>query len=236
MESVSAAIVEDEAVSRRALEAMVAAVPWLTHAGSAGTVDQAVSLLEAQRPDVLFLDVKMPGGSGFDVLERAPFVPHIIFTTAFSDFAVNAFDHNAVDYLMKPFSRRRFTAAIEKLQARLLDGAGAPRADAVSVFVRSGRKMVPLALTDVEYFAAADDYVIAHSGDAEHILNSSLGALEAQLPAEQFVRIHRSHIVNIRFVRFMRRVGDRQLSLSMKSGAELISSRAGTKRLQRFFR
>lgn len=231
-----AVIIEDEPISRRAMRRMVDSVNWLTCVGEAGTVKSAIATINTTRPDVVFLDVKMPGGSGLDVLEAAVFIPNIIFTTAFSDFAVDAFDHNAVDYLLKPFSTRRFDAAIEKLHKRLFDNMGQKQIDSITVFVSSGNKLLPLTIAEVECFSACDDYVLALNQGGERVLNTTLAALEKELDPSQFIRIHRSHLVNMRYVHRMQKHGDRKLRLRMRSGAELVSSRSGTKKLQNFLR
>ncbi len=235
MAQVRVVIVEDEAISRRELKRMVDAIEWLVCVSEAAHVTAAIDAINHHQPDVIFLDIKIPGGTGFDVLNQADFVPNIIFTTAFSDFAVDAFDHNAVDFLLKPFSKKRFDIAIGKLRSKLFDRLGQRHVDSTKVFVSSGSSMLPLTLTEVEHFSVNGDYVVTRSQDGERLLNTSLSALELELDPRQFVRIHRAHIVNIRYVHRMKKQGDRQLLVQMRSGASLLSSRAGTKKLQRFF-
>lgn len=232
----TAIIVEDEPVSRRAMRKMVEGIDWLTCVGEATTVQSAIEAINTTCPDVVFLDVKMPGGSGLDVLDATKFVPNIIFTTAFGIFAVDAFDHNAVDYLLKPFSKLRFDAAIDKLHGRLFDVTGQKQSESTTVFVSSGNKLLPFTIVEVEYFSACDDYVVAKNKAGERVLNTTLAALEDELDPDQFVRVHRSHIVNMRYVHRMQKLGDRKLRLRMRCGSEIVSSRSGTKRLQSFLR
>lgn len=229
-------VIEDEAVSRRALAKMVADVTWLDCVGEAASCGSAIETINKEKPDIVFLDMRLPGGSGFDVLEASVFVPNIIITTAYRDYAVEAFNLNAVDYLLKPFSQRRFDAAISKLSDRLFDPSGKPASSEAMVFVRSGIKLVPFNVADVEFFSACDDYVVAHCSEGEQLLTTTLSALEQQLDPAHFVRVHRSHIINVRYVRFMRRIGDRRFMLHMRNGAKLLSSRAGTRRLKPFFK
>ena len=228
-------IVEDEAISREALADMVSDVPWLDYVGAAGGVSDAVKVARTHLPDVLFLDVKIPGGSGFDVLRLAPFIPNVIFTTAHRDFAVDAFEINAVDYLLKPFSKRRFDAAMKKLQMKTSPPEVSLQREQ-PFMVRVGKRLYPMQLDDIDYFRAEGDYVAACGPNLNRLISTSLSALETELDPRSFVRIHRSLIVNLKHVRFLQAEGDRQLRLLMRDGSELLSSRAGTKRLEAFVR
>lgn len=232
---INAVIIEDEAISRRALKKMVEAVPWLRCCGEAGSVRCAIEVISETRPDVVFLDINLPGGSGLDVVKACDFVSSFIFTTAHSEFAVDAFDYNAVDYLLKPFSSRRFDAAIVKLADRVFDRADPPAQEEVTIFLLSGKRRVPLNLSRVFHFSACDDYVVAHCDTGERLLSSTLAALEDQLDSGRYIRVHRSHIVDIRAVKYMRQEGDRKVRLFLRNGNEVVSSRSGTQRLKAFF-
>jgi two-component system, LytTR family, response regulator len=226
----STIIVEDEVMSRDALSGVITEIPWLKLVGSAGSVDKAIKLINEHKPDVLFLDIKMPGGTGLDVLNNTVHVPYIIFTTAYGEFAVDAFEQSAVDYLLKPYSQKRLFSALEKLRSRLFDK------NETQIFVKSGNQMLPLTFGQIEYFSADKDYVSAHSGEEERLLTTTLSALEDQLDPEQFIRVHRSHIVNIHMIKSMHRHGDRQLKIIMRNYSEIISSKAGTAKLKQFIR
>ncbi len=221
-------IVEDEVVSRMALANMVDEIPWLNRTGEAESVKAAIEIIEKNKPDVLFLDIKIPGGTGLDILESATKISHVIFTTAYGEYAVEAFDHGAVDYLLKPFSRRRFEEAIEKLRNRLFD-----HIEEIKIFTKSGDRMLPIALEQVEYFRADKDYIIAHCNHGDHLLATTLNALEKQLDNGQYIRIHRSYIVNIHMVLSMQKYTDRRIKVHLCSGGALTSSRAGAKRLRK---
>lgn len=231
-----ALVVEDEAISRRGLVEMVKRVSWLEYAGEADSVSTALTLMQDTQPDVLFLDIKVPGGSGFDILKRGPFVRHVIFTTAYPEFAVDAFEVNAVDYLLKPFSRQRFECALNRLRTRVRAFSRSSALGSGFLFVREGNKNSPVSLADVDYFCADGDYVAICGSDRQKLLSSSLSALEGELDSTVFVRAHRTFIVNIHNIRFMRREGDRQLRLFMRNGDELVTSRSGTKRLRTFIK
>mgnify|MGYP000527677306 CR=1 FL=1 len=223
-------IVEDEVMSRDALSSIIAEIPWLKIVGEVGSVNKAIKLINENKPDVLFLDIRMPGGTGLDILNNTVPVPNIIFTTAYGEFAVDAFEQSAVDYLLKPYSQKRLFSAFEKLRSRLFDKNEA------QIFVKSGNQMLPLVLGQVEYFSADKDYVIAHSGEEEQLLTTTLSALEEQLDPEQYIRIHRSIIVNVHMIKSMHRHGDRQFKIVMRNSSEILSSKAGTAKLKQFIR
>lgn len=228
-------IVEDEDISREALADMVSGVSWLQNVGAASNVGEAVRIACTYQPDVLFLDVKIPGGTGFDVLRLSPFIPNVIFTTAHRDFAVDAFEINAVDYLLKPFSQNRFDTAMKKLHLKM-SPPEVPHAAQQPFMVRVGKCLYPMQLDDIDYFKAEGDYVAACGPGLNRLFSTSLSALEAELDPGCFVRIHRSLIVNLKHIRYLRAEGDRQLRAIMRGGDELLSSRAGTKRLAAFVR
>lgn len=223
-------IVEDEVMSRDALSSIIKEIPWLKIVGEAGSVNKAIKLIDEHKPDVLFLDIRMPGGTGLDILNNTVLVPNIIFTTAHGEFAVDAFEQCAVDYLLKPYSQKRLFDALEKLRLRLFDR------NEVKIFVKSAGQMLPLVLGQVDYFSADKDYVIAHSGEEEQLLTTTLSALEEQLNPEQYIRVHRSNIVNVHMIKSMHRHGDRQLKIIMRNNSEIISSKAGTAKLKQFIR
>ena len=224
-------IVEDEDVSRQALRSMVDSIPWLLCVGEASGKHQAVSLIREKRPDVLFLDVRIPGGNGMSVLNDSDNSPLVIFTTAYSKYAVEAFDRGAVDYLLKPFSQKRFDSAIEKLRERLQHTQLPVTVADDTLFVKSGKTLLPISLQDIDYFVSCKDYVVAVSGDEERVLSTTLMALQAQLDEKLYVRVHRSHIVNSRMIRSMHSHGDRQLKLIMRNDHAIIASRSGAARL-----
>lgn len=229
-------IVEDEAISREALADMVDNIAWLERVGVADCVSSAVQAAHRTKPDVLFLDVKIPGGSGFDVLQRGPFIPHVIFTTAHRDFAVDAFEINAVDYLLKPFGRIRFEAAIQRLKERTVAAKPNRFGEAQTLMVRVGKQVFPMRLDEIDYFRAEGDYVSICGPGSSRLISSNLSDLEKELQGQQFVRIHRSLLVNLRQIRFLKPEGDRRLRLMMRGGDELVSSRSGTKLLTAFIR
>lgn len=242
-----ALVVEDEPVARAQLCEWLDACPWLERVGAAANAPEAIAALRELEPDVLFLDVEIPGGSGLEVLSAAPHRPHVVFTTAYDRYAVAAFELEAVDYLLKPFGRERFEAALARLR-RDLERADAP-ADAAEraraaldagplrrLFAREDQRIVPIAVASVVRFEAEGDYVRAHSPQGQHLLHVSLGDLEKRLDPDAFLRVHRSHLVHLEAVRQIREYGDRRFQLEMSDGSTIVSSRAGAQRLRALIR
>jgi two-component system LytT family response regulator len=227
-------IADDEPVARAGLRRMLAGIEWLSCVGEAANGPAAVEAINTLEPDVVLLDIQMPGLLGTDVLRRATHRPHVVFTTAYAQHAVTAFELGALDYLLKPFGAERLGAALQRVRAAL--GEPAPSAfdrltealgtgPMTRLFVRSGGSIIPVAVASVEWFEARGDYVAAHVGPARHLLHLSLNRLEARLPAERFVRIHRTHIVNLDHVAAFQSVGKGRLVARLTDGRQLAVSR-----------
>jgi two-component system LytT family response regulator len=235
-----AVIVEDEPVARDHLRRLVHEHEALTLVGEAADGDTAVSLVDAVRPEVLFLDVRMPGRDGFSVLAALAHRPHVVFTTAHDAHAVQAFELGAVDYLLKPFGTARFDTAVARLRERVTmssevealerlrevqPAAGAPLA---RLFVRTGQRLVPVRLADVSYLDADGDYVALVVDGKRHLVGMTLSALLPRLDPTRFVRIHRSHVVNLDFVRAIRPHDAGRYLVELHDGTKLVASRSGT--------
>lgn len=233
---VTAFVADDEPVARTGLRAMLGAFDWVEVVGEAADGESAVRAIEALRPELVFLDVQMPGLLGTEVLRRLERPPFVIFTTAYSEHAVTAFELGAVDYLLKPFGPARLAAAMERVRSALGEPAPADTFERLSgalaggpitrLFVRVGGTLVPLPVERVGWFEASGDYVTAHAGNARHLLHLSLNRLEARLDPQRFVRVHRTHIVNLDQVRAFRRDARGNLEAELLDGARVPVSRA----------
>jgi two-component system, LytTR family, response regulator len=216
------AIVDDEKPARDRLKRLLAAIPDVEVVGEAADVDSAVELIDRERPDLCLLDVQMPGGDGFDVLQRAAFTPRVVFTTAFDHYAVRAFEVKSLDYLLKPVPRDRLLDAVERARQaagraeappsemlRLLEEikaglaaptaeVSAPRAAAAPMRIpaKRGAKILLLDPADVAWFESEDELVHAHTAEGRALVERPLGELE-ELLAGYFFRIHRSYLVNL---------------------------------------
>lgn len=233
---VSVLIADDEPVARAGLRHLLREIDWLACVGEAADGPAVVEAVQRLRPEVLLLDIQMPGCSGIEVLRQLPSPPpRIVFCTAHAEHAVTAFELGALDYLLKPFGAARLAAALARVRAALgeplppaLDRYGEMLAQGPMrrLFVRSGRSIQPLAVADVAWFEAVGDYVTAHATGADHLLHLALNRLEARLDPQQFARIHRTHIVNLDHVLKFRRELDGRLVAVMRGGVELAVSKA----------
>jgi two-component system LytT family response regulator len=214
---IRAAIVDDERLSRRRIQHLLTAEPDVVVVGQFGRVGEAVATLNGAPVDLLFLDIQMPRATGFEILERlSPKPPAIIFATAHEEFALQAFDVAATDYLLKPFDDERFRQSVERARSllnqrsdlgvvRRMSAMFRPeRAFPRRLAVKSSGAVIFLRVEEIDWFETAGNYVRLHVRNASHLLRAALARLEEQLDPEQFVRINRSVIVNIdRVVRLL---------------------------------
>ena len=240
---VTALIVEDEPLARSSLRELVDEIDWIETVDEVADGKAAIRFIDEHEPDVVFLDVELPELSGLQVLERIRHRPRVVFTTAYDRYAVSAFEFEAVDYLVKPFGRRRFRETLERLRRRIeeqgvvasayegeraaLDGRYLRR-----LFARTGTRIVPIAVDAIMRLEAADYCVEAFCPDGSHLLDLTLGDLELRLDPDRFCRVHRSHIVNLDYVAEMRRYDMRRLTIVMTDGTEVVASRTGSKKLR----
>jgi two-component system LytT family response regulator len=224
-------IVDDEPLARREMRRSLAAFPWIQIVGEAGDVDEACERIEALSPGVVFLDVQMPGGTGFDVLARLDHLPRVIFTTAYDQYAVKAFEVSALDYLLKPIEPERLAAALAKIQAAVAaDPASryvSPGAEAPleQLFVRDGPRCWFVPLRDVSVFTAEGNYVRLQWGRTRPLLGRSLSALEEKLDSRRFFRANRRQIVNLEFIESVDLGEGGRLHVQLRDGPEIEISR-----------
>ena len=207
-------IVDDETLARRRIRRLLAAESDMEVIGECGDPQKAISFIQERNPDLVFLDVQMPGVDGFGVLESLPpkSAPAVIFVTAFDQHALRAFEVQALDYLLKPFDRARFQKALGRARAqirqstgaaldprltRLLDTLGNRPRPTDRVVIKSAGRIMFLRTDEIDWVEAADNYVRLHVGPESHLLRETMGALEARLDPTKFLRIHRSTVVNI---------------------------------------
>ncbi|HSR99515.1 MAG TPA: LytTR family DNA-binding domain-containing protein [Kofleriaceae bacterium] len=238
---IRALVAEDEAVSRDTLCQLLAEVDWIECVGVAGDGRDAVRQIDALEPDLVFLDVQLPELNGLGVLQEIHHQPAVVFTTAHDRYAVAAFEVQAIDYLLKPFGRRRLLQALERVRGRL--ASGRPRTPAAvppgepGPLLRLARtvrgELIPLRLDAATRFEAAGDYVEAHVRGERLLLRMSLGELEQALEGHRFWRVHRSHLVAADAVKSVREHDDeRRLVVVLSDGTEIIASRAASRRLR----
>jgi two-component system LytT family response regulator len=194
----------------------------------------------------VFLDIRMPGMDGFEVLEHVERVPRIIFTTAYGDYALRAFEDNAVDYLLKPYDKKRFARAILKAInrrgtygdeigriVRVVQQSREPENYPQRIFVRVGRKIIAVQLDDIVWIEADGDYTKLHTHVGTHLCNLSLNALEVKLDSSKFMRVHRSTIIATNSIEYLRRDGEGGFVAMLTDKAKLRVSRTYAAKLRK---
>lgn len=211
-------VVDDEPPARARLKRMLLELPGVEQVGEAASAAEALRVVEAERPDVLLLDVQMPGGDGFSLLPLLQHQPAVVFTTAYDQYAVQAFEASAVDYLLKPFRAERLAAAFERVRDQrqrpeervrqleaLLEQLGRPAPRHIErLTVRLGLRQLILKVEDVLWFGAEDKLVFAATASTRHYVDFTLDELEAKLDPARFFRVHRSAIAALDHVVAMR--------------------------------
>ncbi len=239
---VSALVVDDESIARAGLKGMLAAFDWIEIIGEAADGKSAVQMIETQKPELVFLDVQMPGLLGTDVLRYITHRPFVIFTTAYSQHAVTAFELGAVDYLTKPFGPARLGAALERVRSAIGEPASVDAIERLSgtlgsgpitrLFARVGNALVPIPVDRVSWLEADGDYVIAHVGNSRHLLHVSLSSLALRLDPKKFTQVHRAHVVNLDHVRAFKRDVRGNLEAELTDGTRVPVSRARAQELR----
>lgn len=235
-------IVDDELLARKKIRAFLQEHPEFQVVGECADGERAVAEIRRHKPDLIFLDVQMPGRNGFEVLEGLDdeCVPAIIFVTAFDKYAVRAFEVRALDYLLKPFNKARFAEALNRFHERGARLSGAERKEELKavlheiqresreserIVVKSGSRSIFLRKGSIEWAEAQGDYVKLHIGKESHLLRETMNALSDRLDPGRFVRIHRSRIVNVDYIREIRPLWGGDCTVLMRDGAELTMSR-----------
>ncbi len=226
-----ALLIDDERLARNELRRLLAVFPAITIAGEATNARQAREQIAALKPDLLFLDVQMPGETGMQLLESLePPVPEVIFTTAYDEFAVKAFELNALDYLLKPVDPARLAAAIERLQIKVRGTPAAvekaaPLAAEDKVFVREGDRCWFVEVKQIRLLESEGNYTRVHFDDAQPQLFRSLNAMEERLDPKYFFRANRRQIINLAWIEKIEPWFSGGLLVQLKGGAKIELSR-----------
>ena len=204
----TALLVDDEPLARNLLKEYLRDFPIIKIIGECRNGRQAVKAIHENKPDLVFLDIRMPGMDGFEVLENLTYLPHIIFSTAYGDYALKAFEMNAADYLLKPYDRKRFARAVQKVIdrnakssdeidriVRVLQQSRDPEGYPQRIFIRAGKKIISVQVSDIDWIEADGDYTLLHTNNDHHLCNLSLNTLEDRLDPSLFLRVHRSYIL-----------------------------------------
>ena len=203
----------------------------------------AVKSINEHNPDLIFLDVQMPKLSGFELLEIIEHKPHVIFTTAYDSYAIKAFDENAVDYLLKPFSRERFADAVKKVVGRIASQTEQNFTEVIAlaeekteilqrIAVKSGSKIEIIAIGDIVYLESEGDYVMIHTKEGKFLKEKTMKYFEQHLDPDTFIRIHRSYIININEISRIELFEKENYIVKLKNGDQVKASSSGYKALK----
>ena len=230
-----AIIVDDERLARNELKRLLENFPTIEVIAEASNTEEAGPLVEELKPDVLFLDIQMPGKTGFDLLAELERAPKVIFTTAYDEFALKAFEVNALDYLLKPIDPKRLADAIQKLQAEIeLERASlsgntrGPLSESDQVFVKDGEKCWFVKLEEIRLFESVGNYAKVYFSTNKPLILKSLNALEERLDEHVFFRANRKHIINLHWIEKIEPYFNGGLLVELKGGEKIEISRRQT--------
>jgi two-component system LytT family response regulator len=246
MKKLRALIVEDEAPARDLIKAFLKDHEDVELIGESDNGFDAVKMINSEHPDLVFLDIQMPKLTGFEMIELLDEVPEIIFTTAFDQYAIKAFELNAVDYIMKPFSRERFAGALEKVKERIQQKNPEPKvqkfvrqmkekeevSEIERIFVKTGSRIDVIPVAEIIRIEAQDDYVDIVTAKGKFLKKETMNYLEKALPGDTFVRVHRSGIVNINYIQKIEKYGKESSMVVLKDGSRVQVSKSRIKDLK----
>ncbi|HEX8530067.1 MAG TPA: response regulator [Cytophagales bacterium] len=238
-----ALIIDDEPLARLIVQEYLQGYPQIRVVQECGDGFEGVKAIQQHKPDVIFLDVQMPKINGFEMLELLEQPPAVIFTTAFDEFALKAFEAHAVDYLLKPFTRERFDKALQRCLEKqaapppgptgaLLETAALSPAQHERIVVKTGNKIQIIPVHEALFLEADDDFVKIHTGHGVYLKNRTMGHFEAVLDNRQFVRVHRSYLVQVSQITRIDPYQKETFTAVLRSGAKIPVSRTGYSRLR----
>jgi two-component system LytT family response regulator len=238
MKTIKAIVIDDEKLARDLIKNYLADFPNIEVLTECSDGFEGIKAIQTHKPDLVFLDVQMPKITGFELLELMEEPPIIIFSTAYNEYALKAFEMNAVDYLLKPYSKDRFKKAIEKAEEKLQSkssdqtaikelSATPPEESLERIVVKTGSKIKVIPIETVLYLEAQDDYVMLYTSEGKFLKQQTMKFFEQSLPPNQFIRIHRSYIVNVEQMVQMENYEKDTYRVVLKNTAKLPVSRSG---------
>jgi two-component system, LytTR family, response regulator len=242
---IHAVITDDEVLARQKLRQLLRNEPEIEIVGECATATEAIDLVRATQPDLLFLDIRMPGMDGFDIVgalssDPSFVLPRIIFTTAYDRYAIRAFEIHAVDYLLKPFTEERLHSAVERALEQIQ--APAPHTNGASssngrqytkrIVFKSRGRILFLPISDIRWIGAEENYVRICTESETHLLRETMTRLEEKLDPQMFLRVHRSSIVNLQYVKEVRTEKDGEFAVLLVNGQKIAMSRSYRSRIQ----
>jgi two-component system LytT family response regulator len=242
---IQAILADDEILARQKLRQLLRDETDIEIVGESASASETVELVRAAKPDLLFLDIRMPGMDGFDVIgalsgDEGLQMPAIIFTTAYDQYALRAFEVHAIDYLLKPFTPVRLQSAIQRVRERALlrvtapdssEKSGGDAGPATRIVFKSRGRILFLPVADIRWIGAEENYVRLCTGPETHLLRETMSHLEGRLDSRVFLRVHRSFIVNLNYVKEVRTEQDGESVVVMTDGQKVAMSRAYRSRI-----
>jgi two-component system LytT family response regulator len=233
--AIKAIIIDDERLARNELKKLLQVHPEIEIIEEAANVDDGIEKIESMNPELIFLDIQMPGKTGFDLLTEVEKAPKVIFTTAYDEYAIKAFEVNALDYLQKPIEPKRLSDAIQKLQmeiqkerAGMQQGNRGPLTEEDQVFVKDGERCWFVKLNEIRLFESVGNYAKVFFGNNKPLILKSLNALEERLDDRVFFRANRKHIINLRWIEKIEPYFNGGLLVDLKGGEKIEVSRRQT--------
>lgn len=237
---IRAILVDDEPLARMIIREYLQTENTVEVVGECQDGFEALKMIQQEKPDLLFLDIQMPKINGFEMLELLDEPPHVIFTTAFDEYAMKAFEASAIDYLLKPFSKERFDKALAKVisQNKITEEREPDEASKIymqqaqRIVIKNSGKIVIIPLQDIAYFEAADDYVKIHTREQVYLKNRTLSYYEKALADTGFIRAHRSILVNSDYITRIDPYGKETYSALLTTGERVTVSKSGFSRIE----
>lgn len=242
--SISCLIIDDEKLARDLVSEFLESFPEIEVIGQCASGKEAIKAIDSKQPQLIFLDVQMPAMTGFDVLEKITHQPYVIFSTAYDQYAIKAFEKNAVDYLLKPVDEERFAQAVQRALARiqkddsniedLISAIGKEKGTTYSshIFVQKSEKLLNLEVSEIFHLEASGDYTILTTDSDQFVSSTGITKLAGKLNPEMFIRIHRSTIINLEKLREIEKHFNGGLIVKMQNGKTFPVSRTYAKTIK----
>ena len=236
MNNISCIIIDDENPARKLVRLFLEKRGNLNIVAEAKDGFEAVKLIDEHKPDLIFLDIQMPKLNGFEVLELIHHKPKVIFTTAYDQYALKAFEENAIDYLLKPFSYDRISKSLERVFDSTINSDDIVKTEINTelkrIVVKEGSTIQVLNFSEIICIQSNDDYVIIKTENSEFIKNQTMNHYEKTLPSDVFMRVHRSSIVNISFIKKLNHVSKENYELELNNGEKIKVSKSNIKKVK----
>jgi two-component system, LytTR family, response regulator len=243
---INAVLADDEVLARQKLRQLLRDEQDIEIVGECATASETIELVNAAKPELLFLDIRMPDMDGFDVLgalsgREGLTMPQVVFTTAYDQYAVKAFEIHAIDYLLKPFTSERLHSAVQRVRERIASSAAESRQQhdqtdqsqyTTRIVFKSRGRILFLSVTDIRWISAEENYVRISTATESHLLRETMARLEKRLDPQMFLRVHRSSIVNLQHVKEVRSEPDGESMVVLISGEKIPMSRSYRARIQ----